>query len=121
VAKDPNLGHPNGIAVSSGRILVVTFGTGEILNFTAAGQRTQVSQRPDGQLDGIAFTGGGGFVFSNWTDSTVYHVSPAGGVTKLREHLASPADIGFDARRNRVLVPLFSANALVFQDLNPGG
>jgi sugar lactone lactonase YvrE len=121
LAKDPNLGHPNGVAVSSGRILVVTFGTGEILNFTAAGQRTQVTQRPDGQLDGIVFTGAGGFAFSNWTDSTVYHVSPAGQVTRIVEHVASPADIGYDTRRNRVLVPLFSANALVFQDLDPGG
>jgi hypothetical protein len=121
LSKDPGLGHPNGIAVTAGRILVVTFGTGEILNFTAAGQKTQVTQRPDGQLDGIVFTNAGGFMFSNWTDSTVYHVGAGGQVTRLLEQLPTPADIGYDARRNRVLVPLFTTNALVFQDLNPGG
>jgi hypothetical protein len=120
LAKDPTLGHPNGIAVSSGRILVVTFGSGEILNFTAAGQKTQVTQRPNGQLDGIVFTNSGGFMFSNWADSTVYHVGADGTVQRLLQQVVSPADIGYDPKRDRVLVPLFMADAIVLQDLHPG-
>jgi len=121
LAKDSSLGRPNGIAVSTGRILVVTFGSGEILNFTAAGQKTVVTQRPGGQLDGVVFTNSGGFLFSNWTDSTVYNVNAAGQLTRLVEHLAGPADIGYDPKRNRVLIPVFSGDALVFQDLPATG
>jgi hypothetical protein len=35
------------------------------------------------------------------------------------DSVPTPADIGFDARRNRVLIPLFSENRVVAQRLAP--
>jgi hypothetical protein len=38
----------------------------------------------------------------------VYHIDAQGQAHAVAENLTSPADIGFDARRNRILVPLFN-------------
>jgi len=117
VATGPDLGGPNGVAVSSRGIFVVTFRSGEILRFTAEGDKTVVAQRPGWQLDGIIFTNDGGFMFSNWGDSTVYKVDAGGKLSKAVTGMESPADIGYDPKRNRVLIPLFSRNEVVIQDL----
>jgi len=117
LAKGPDLGGPNGVAVSSRGIFVVTFRSGEILRFTAEGEKTQVVQRPGWQLDGIVFTNDGGFLFSNWADSAVYKVDAGGKLAKLVTGVETPADIGYDPKRNRVLIPLFNKNEVVIQDL----
>ena len=117
LAKNTNLGNPNGIAVGSRGIFVVTFGSGEILRFTAAGERTQVTRPSDRQLDGIVLMPDGGLLFSSWGDSAVYRVTASGETTRVVEGVPSPADIGFDAQRNRVLIPLFTENRVIFRDL----
>jgi hypothetical protein len=117
LAKSPDLGGPNGVAVSSRGIFVVTFRSGEILRFTAEGEKTQVVQRQGWQLDGIAFTNDGGFMFSNWADSAVYKVNAGGKLAKIVTGVESPAGIGYDPKRNRVMIPLFNKNEVVIQDL----
>lgn len=124
VAKGADLGGPNGVAVSSRGIFVVTYRSGEILRFTVDGDKTVVAHQPGWQLDGIVFTNDGGWLFSNWGDSTVYRVSgPASGskLTKAVTGMESPADIGYDPKRNRVLIPLFNKNEVVIQDLGGEG
>jgi len=118
IAKSPDLGGPNGIAVSTRGIFVVTFGSGEILRYTVAGEKTVVvPSRPQWQLDGIVFANDGSFLFTSWGDSAVYHVSSSGTMSKAVQHLDSPADLGYDPKRNRVMIPLFSRNEVVIQDL----
>jgi sugar lactone lactonase YvrE len=117
IAKDADLGNPNGIAVGSRGIFVVTFGSGEILRFTANGEKTVVIPGGERQLDGIIFDNAGGFAFSSWGESAVYHVDSTGQVHTLVEGIDAPADIGYDPKRNRVLIPLFNENRLVFHDL----
>lgn len=117
VARGADLGRPNGIAVGTRGIFVVTFETGEILRFTANGEKTSVIPPGNRQLDGIVFLPDGGFLYSDWADSTVYRVGGDGARTALVEGVASPADIGFDARRNRVLIPSFMDNRVVIRDV----
>ena len=118
IARNANLGGPNGIAVGNRGIFVVTFRTGEIMALTPSGDRTTVLPgSASRQLDGIVFLPDGGFLFSNWADSSVWRVGADGTVAQVVTDVAQPADIGYDAQRNRVLIPLFGENRLVFRDL----
>lgn len=107
LATGAELGGPNGVAVGSRGIFVVTMRSGEVVRFDAAGIKTVVMPESDRQLDGIVFTNDGGFLFSSWGDSAVYRVDPAGAISRLVEGVPAPADIGYDAQRDRVLIPLF--------------
>lgn len=113
LASGADLGNPNGVAVGPRGIFVVTFGSGEVLRFDAAGNKTRVLDAP--QLDGIVMMPDGGFLFSSWGDSVVYRVNGIGDVSKLAEGVPAPADIGYDAKRNRVLIPEFNDNAVLIR------
>jgi len=113
LASGPDLGNPNGVAVGPRGIFVVTFGSGEVLRFDAAGNKTRVLEAP--QLDGIEIMPDGGLLFSSWGDSAVYRVSGTGQLSKLVEGVAAPAGIGYDATRNRVLIPQFSDDAVLIR------
>lgn len=117
VAKEPSLGAPNGVAVGRRGIMVVTFGSGEVYRLTAEGDRTDVMPASERQLDGIEMLPDGGFVMSSWGDQCLYVVGGDGTVHRILEGIEAPADLGFDAGRNRVLVPLFNANQVVIHTL----
>lgn len=111
------LGAPNGLAVGPRGLFMVSFGSGQIFQVGVDATLTPVTPRSERQLDGIEFTNDGGFVFSSWGDQAVFHVSASGEQTAIAEGVEAPADIGYDAGRNRVLVPLFLANEVLFVDL----
>lgn len=115
LASGADLGDPNGIAVGSRGIFVTTFGSGEIFRLTPSGERTVLLPPVAGrQLDGIVNLSGGGFAFSSWGEKTIFLVDEEGRMSRLIEDLDAPADIGYDASRNRILVPLFNENRLLF-------
>jgi len=114
----PALGAPNGIVFGSRGGLVVTFGSGEIYQLAPDGSRVVVlPPNPERQLDGIIMSPDGGFVFSSWGEQAVLWVGQRGAVTRVLEGVETPADIGYDATRNRILVPLFNLDEVVIVDL----
>jgi sugar lactone lactonase YvrE len=115
-----SLGRPNGIAFNEQGGYVVTFGTGEIYQFGPDNKRRSVLPGASARaLDGIVFTKDGGYAFSSWGDTAVYTVDAQGNTAKLLtgDQADSPADIGYDARRNRILVPLFTPNKVVIKPI----
>ena len=74
---------------------------------------------PERQLAGIVFTGDGGYLFSSWGDKAVHRVAPDGATSRVLDHVEGPADIGYDAKRDRVLVPLMPSNEVRFTPLAP--
>ena len=113
VASGTDLAAPNGVVVTDEGIVVVSFGGRAVVRVTPdSPARDTIATLPAGQLDGVIRTGDGAYVVSSWESSAIYRIAPDGSVTTLAEGLEAPADIGFDARRERVLVPLFSANAI---------
>lgn len=105
------LGAPNGIAFRGQDAFVVTFGSGEIYQLGPNNNRQVVLPGdPKRQLDGIVFTKDGGYLFSSWGDKTVHRVAANGATSAAATDVESPADIGYDAKRDRVLIPLFSKN-----------
>lgn len=119
VAKGPQLKNPNGIAVlPDGRLVVVTFTqTGDWYKLTRSGAIQDARRLPAGQLDGVEVAPGGALLVSSWAASAVYRVAPDGQATVIVPNVKSPADIGYDARRNRVLIPLFNDNQVQISPL----
>ena len=106
------LNRPNGLAVlSSGKVQVVPFGSNEIYTVTDAGVVGYRKTLPGGQLDGVEVYNGG-LLVSSWETSSVYFVPASGAVTTVASGVKSPADIGLDSRRGRVLIPLFMDNTV---------
>lgn len=112
MARDPGLGAPNGVTVGSRGVFVATFMSGEVFALDAEGSRTDVIPPSESQYDGIEAMPDGGFLVSSWGDQAVYRVGGDGSISRVVEGVEAPADIGVDQGRNRVLVPLFNANAV---------
>lgn len=112
--KNKTLGNPNGIAVAAdGAVWVVTFGSGEIFSVDAKGKKQSAQKLPQGQLDGIVALDGGDMLVSSWAASAVYRGKPGGEWKPAIENVKSPADIGFDSKRKRVLIPSFQGNSVI--------
>lgn len=107
------IGGANGIAWdgANGRFVIVPFSDRTIFTWKKGDlQPTALTTGPGG-YDGIEMIGGGRMLVSSWADSSVHLYS---GETHRRviTGKTNPADIGWDSRRNRVLIPLFSDNAV---------
>lgn len=110
LAKATDLGAPNGLLSVGDKTWVVTFGSGELYGLDAKGKKTGAQKLPKGSLDGIVVLPGGDFLISSWEANAVYRGRPGGDFTPVIENVKSPADIGWDPKRSRVLVPLFESN-----------
>ena len=114
VIKDKNMGHPNGIVENGSDIIVVTFGTGKVFRIDTAGKRHAMPTPPKGSLDGLLMLDDGRLLISSWDESAIYILNKNNTYSILADSLDAPADLGFDTKRNRVLIPLFKQNKLVF-------
>lgn len=119
ILTDKTLGGPNGIwgGDARGMIWVVTFGSGEIYAIDADGKKQPATKLPTGQLDGLIGLDSGEMLVSSWEGSVVYRGKPGGEWKAVVENVKSPADLGWDRKRGRVLVPLFMENSARFVTL----
>ena len=106
-----SLGRPNGITWdrANDRFIVVPFGTGKVFAWKPGQAPTTLATGP-GQFDGVEVAGNAIWV-SSWADSSVYRYSDGQG-TNVIKGVPSPADIGYDAKRHRVLIPIFMGNTV---------
>jgi hypothetical protein len=112
------LHHPNGLAVlPNGKLQVVPFdpfaGSKEIFTIDQAGERGDAIALPAGLLDGVLRLKNGSLLVSSWEAASVYLVKRDGSISVVASNLPNPADIGWDAKRQRILVPLFVENRVV--------
>jgi sugar lactone lactonase YvrE len=105
--KDPALGRPNGLLAVDDGLWVVTFGTGELYRVDREGKVRDRRTLPVGSLDGIVALPDGRVAISSWEGENVLSGDPRGELTELISGVVSPASIGWDAARGRILVPLF--------------
>jgi sugar lactone lactonase YvrE len=112
LAKNKDLGRPNGLAADQSGVWVVTFGTGELYRISPKGQKEAAVKLPKGQLDGLVALDGGTVLVSSWEGSAVYRGAGAGPFEAVISGVKSPASIGYDAKRKRVLIPSFMGNAV---------
>jgi hypothetical protein len=109
--KSDSLGRPNGITwdAANQRFIVVPFGANSVLAWKPGETTVTRLFTGPGQFDGVEITKDGAIWVSSWADSSVYRYANGQG-TRAITGVASPADIGYDARRNRLLIPIFTGN-----------
>ncbi len=116
-AKKLDLGRPNGLAVVDGKVWVVTFGTGELYRLDG-GNKVDAVKLPKGGLDGLVARKDGKLLISSWEGQVVLEGPAAGPFAEKITGVESPADIGLDTKRNRVLIPMFQGNAVEMHPLD---
>lgn len=124
VAEGADLGSPNGIAFTrEGDLVLAGFGGPQVralkVRDAAAGgspSSTTLAELPGGSLDGVVVLDDGSLLVSSWEGQAVYRIRAGGGEPEvIIEGVPSPADIGWDAQRRRVLIPVFQENRLIFE------
>jgi len=118
VVKSPDLHAPNGITVlPDGTLVVVSFSpTAEVYTLGPGGTKRKVWKLPSGNLDGVEMRTGGALLISSWGASAVFQLE-GDSIQTVVSNVPSPADIGYDSKRDRVLIPIFMENRLVIQPL----
>jgi sugar lactone lactonase YvrE len=116
LAKGPDLGKPNGVLWTDKGLVVVTFGSGEAYRLDDKGGKQDVTKLPKGALDGVVPLGDS-LLVSSWEGSAIYKGKLGGSFDVVLSDQASPADIGYDTKRGRVLVPHFLDSTVEAYDL----
>ena len=117
-ARGDTLGRPNGITLDAvgKRFIVVSSGGKAVMAWKPGDRAPSVIARGAGGFDGVEMVGAR-ILVSSWADSTVSGYE-TGQEVKVITGVPTPADIGYDAKRNRVLIPLFTANRVEIWQLN---
>lgn len=110
LAKSADLGRPNGVLFTDKGVLVNTFGGADVFRLDDKGAKQDVTKVPTGGLDGLVAGPGGSLLVSSWGGKAIYKGTLGGKFEEVLGQLSAPADIEFDKKRNRVLVPRFLDN-----------
>jgi len=104
------LGRPNGITLDAvgRRFIVVQYGGKAVMAWKPGDRAPSVVAKGVGGFDGVEMIGGK-VVASSWTDSSITRFDSTQG-TKIISGVPSPADFGYDAKRNRLLIPILTGN-----------
>ena len=116
VASGTDLNRPNGLAVVGGNVWVVGFGANELYQIQN-GKKANVTSLPQGSLDGLVALSDGSFLVSSWDGQAVYRGSPGGSFNAVVEGVDAPADLGYDTKRNRLLIPRFNGNKVTIHEI----
>jgi hypothetical protein len=116
---DKELGGPNGLAVDDSGVWVVTTGSGELFRVDPSGKKEPGQKLPAGTLDGVVKLSDGTVLVSSWAASAIFRGTPGGSFETIVRDVKSPADIGYDTKRNVILIPLFQLDSVQLQKL-PG-
>lgn len=131
-AEGTQLSGPNGLAAYDRSLVVVSFGAAEIrridLDAGDAASSEVIATLPGAQLDGVVRLNDGSLLVSSWETQTIYRVPPnvegeqPGDAQReaevIAEGIPSPADIGFDSQRQRLLIPVFQEDRLEFRPVS---
>jgi sugar lactone lactonase YvrE len=116
IAKSTELGAPNGVLWTDKGLIVVSFGVGEVYRLDDKGKKQDVTKTPAGALDGVVALGDS-LLVSSWQASAVFRGKLGGTFDVVLSDQKSPADIGYDTKRGRVIIPHFLDNTVEVYDL----
>jgi hypothetical protein len=104
IAKGAELGRPNGVAWTDKGLVVCTAGSNEVYRLDDKGMRQDVTKLPAGRLDGLLALGDSLLVTSHEA-STIFRGKLGGAFEAVLSDQKTPADIGYDTKRGRLLLP----------------
>ena len=122
VARRPNLGGPFALVATETGLWVTCTGSNELLLLVPSADGTPVDDAGRLPLPGQAPRGvvalpDGTFVITSETGGAAYRGYRDGPFQPIVTDLESPADVGYDARRQRLLIPLLTGHSLAIFDL----
>ena len=113
VVKGTWLANPNGLAVGPEGVTIIPNSGKAVIRVAPGGKVDTLVTLPGGGLDGLIRVDADNLYASSWETKAVYHVAVATrGVHPVVTQMESPADIGFDTKRQRLLIPVFTQNRL---------
>lgn len=118
IAKGVKLDRPNGIAWEKDHLLVAPFGqhADHLYTISLAGEQQEAAKLPQSQLDGLVILPDGSKLVTSWKGKTVYRVDDDT-VEVVASDIRTPAQIGYDRKRDRVLVPAAKENEVLVYSL----
>jgi hypothetical protein len=112
-AAGTELKAPNGLAVVDGKVWSVAY-KGNELYAIEKGKKANATILPSSGLDGLAVLPDGSFVVTSWDGKAIYRGKPGETFQAVVENVEAPADIGYDSKRNRLLIPHFTQSKVTF-------
>jgi hypothetical protein len=117
LAKTTDLHMPNGLAWTNKGLVVCSSGAPEVFRLDEKGAKQDVTTTaPGGRLDGLISLGDSLFVTSH-DASAVLRGKLGGSFEVVIPEQKTPADIGYDTKRGRVLVPHVMADTVDVYEL----
>ena len=116
VARGKELNSPNGLAFHDGKLFAVTFGAAEVFP-VESGRKGTPTTLPAGTLDGLVALPDGSLLVSSWDANAVFRGTPGGSFAPVIQNVTAPADIGYDSKRQLVVIPHFTENRVSFHPL----
>jgi len=128
-AEGEQLEYPNGLLVDGNRLIVGSWGKPEADFSTkvpgrlyaldlATKQKTLITPKPFGNIDGLESDGRGGYLVSDYLKGKILRVSASGESTDIQTFMPGAADIGFIPSINAVLVPHMNENKVAAYDIS---
>jgi sugar lactone lactonase YvrE len=110
--------RPNGIALDkrAERFLIVSYGGDSIFAWKPGNGNLEPLAAGPGQFDGIEITEDGRVFITSQSTSSLWELRDDR-LVELIVNLPGAADLGYDAKRRRVLVPLTAANRVEMYEL----
>ena len=115
IAGGDDLHHPNGLDFVEGALWVVTFHGNQLYRLGNDGKES-VRELPRGQLDGLIHLDDGSPVISSWIGTSIYR-GTGDGFAPVLTGVTTPADIGYDSKRKRLLIPRTALNEVTIHSL----
>lgn len=105
---DPGLGGPNGLFATDDGVYAVSYDDVRLFFLDRVNPTVfTVYMLDTGGLDGIARTPAGDWLITSWDGNGVYRVTPDLSAHELAlTDIPSPADLDYDNKRDRALIPL---------------
>ena len=115
IAGGEELQQPNGIAFARGALWVAGFRGNRVFRLDGKRAADRV-ELPRGQLDGLVVLPDGTRLATSWIGTTIYR-ERGGEFAPLLTGVTTPADIGYDTARRRLLVPRTALNVVTIHQM----
>ncbi|WP_069438204.1 SMP-30/gluconolactonase/LRE family protein [Methyloceanibacter methanicus] len=117
-----DLAGPNGLYADDDRLIVASWGKGEMMSAKPDHLRTidlkskEIAAlgdgTPIGNLDGLAPDGNGGFLVTDWVAGALFQVEPSGKAEKLLDLNQGTADLSYRSDEKLVMIPFMKDGVL---------